>query len=290
MIPNLFLIAAPRSGSTQLSSWLSSHPEIGIPSVKEPNIFSAHEFPEEFVASTRLNDVDPEMYVSARSRKPMQFVIFRDPAHYSYLFEKLQERWRLDASTTYLTCPEAPDLIRKYSPDARIIILTRDPVARALSHYRLAVRTGRTTRDLRTEIDAEVRGDTPLPGRFLIRPSMYAGPLKRFRKTFDESKRLELTFEEMVSDPAKALDRIAAFLNIDSSGFNIGIEDRNAGDAPRFKKLNVFILQSGLKTRLRWLLPARFIRWVKPFYFKPNDEHASASDLALLRHYLEGER
>ena len=37
--PNLFLIAAPRAGSTQLAYWMDSHPDISLSRVKEPNYF-----------------------------------------------------------------------------------------------------------------------------------------------------------------------------------------------------------------------------------------------------------
>ncbi len=167
MNSNLFLVAAPRSGSTQLSAWLSTHPDVDLPPIKEPNFFAQHEFPAEYVAQHHLNDVDPARYVAQRTTKVMQFAIFREAAHYDYLFDGLNARWRMDASTTYLHCPEAAQNIRDHAPDAKVILLTRNPVARALSHYRLATRTGRTTRSLREEIQAEANGDTPLPGRFL---------------------------------------------------------------------------------------------------------------------------
>ncbi|SLN69218.1 sulfotransferase family protein [Roseisalinus antarcticus] len=287
MTSNLFLIAAPRSGSTQLSAWLGSHPDIGMPPIKEPNFFSQHEFPPAFVAETRLNDVIPERYVASRSKAEMQFAIFREPAQYDYLFEDLKTRWRLDASTTYLQCPEAPAAIAAHAPDARVILLTRDPVARALSHYRLAARIGQTTRSLREEIDAELRGETPLPGRFLLRPSRYDAALARYRQTFDDSRRLELTFEEMVADIEGTLARIAAFLGIPAAGFDQGLDRQNSGDAPRFRRLNVFLHRSGAKTVLRRLLPPSLKRRLKAVYFKPNTDSVDDGDTAYLRELLE---
>lgn len=286
MNSNLFLVAAPRSGSTQLSAWLSSHPDVDLPPIKEPNYFSQHEFPEEYVTKHHLNDVDPVRYVAQKSNKVMQFAIFRKASQYDYLFRRLQARWRMDASTTYLHCPEAPQNIRSYAPKAKVILLTRDPVARALSHYRLATRTGRTTRTLREEIEAEVNGDTPLPGRFLLRQSRYDEAIARYRAIFSKDNLLEICFEDMVRDVDATLIRVGMFLDIDPTRFNTEVDSQNAGDAPRFKALNVFLMNSGIKTHLRQLLPVSLKRKLKAVYFKPNEEIFSEADKALLRHHL----
>lgn len=286
MTPNLFLAAAPRSGSTQLSAWLSSHPDVDLPAIKEPNYFSRHEFPPEYVARHHLNDVDPARYAAQRSAKVMQFAIFRERAHYEYLFQGLEARWRMDASTTYLHCPEAAQSIRDYAPDAKVILLTRDPVARALSHYRLAVRTGRTTRALREEIETEASGETPLPGRFLLRQSRYGEAVSRYQSVFGPDNLLEIRFEDMVADVEATLQRVAAFLDIDPGRFDTAVESQNAGDAPRFRALNAFLMRSGIKTHLRQLLPVRLKRRLKSVYFKRNTETFSEADKALLRRHL----
>lgn len=287
MPPNLFLLAAPRSGSTQLSAWLASHVDVALPPIKEPNHYSQHEFPQNYVDQNHLNDVDPAKYVASASQKQMQFAIFRDPDHYAYLFENLRAKWRMDASTTYLHCPEAPKAIHAAAPEAKVIILTRDPVSRALSHYRLAVRTGRTTRTLREELEAERSGDTPLAGRFLLRPSLHDAALARCRRVFPDGSRLEIKFEDMIADIEGTLDQIADFLGIDTAGFDIRVDSQNAGDAPRFKALNAWLLRSGIKTSLRRLLPISIKQKLKAIYFKPNTDTVDNSDLELLRDYLK---
>jgi len=286
MKPNLFLVAAPRSGSTQLSAWLSSHPDVGLPPIKEPNFFSQHEFPTDYVAKHHLNDVDPASYVTSGSKKVMQFAIFREQAHYDYLFKDIDTPLRMDASTTYLHCPEAPQKLAQYAPGAKVILLTRDPVSRALSHYRLAVRTGRTTRSLQEEIQAEANGDTPLPGRFLLRQSRYDEAVARYRATFPAEDLFEVAFEDMIKDIDGTLAKVAAFLDIDPGKFNTQVNSQNAGDAPRFKALNAFLMTSGIKTHLRQLLPISIKRKLKAVYFKPNTEKPSDEDRALLRQHL----
>lgn len=274
MRPNLFLLAAPRAGSTQLAHWLASHPDIGIPPVKEPNFFSSHEFCSRLVAREGLNDIDPEGALPPRH--PAQFAVFRRAQDYARLYRGLHMRWRLDASTSYLACPEAPNRIAASLPRARALCLTRDPVERALSHYRLALRTGRTRRPLTEELADELAGRTPLAARFLLRPSDQAAGLARVATAFP-GRHLALRFEELIADPRPQLDRIAAFLDIDPAGFDLDVRARNAGVAPRFAGLNHLLHRTGLRTPLRRALPPALKPALKRLVFT---RHAAAIDPA----------
>jgi hypothetical protein len=254
--PNLFLMASPRSGSTQLAHWLNSHPDISLSAVKEPNHFSADEFDPNYVAASHLNDVDPSTYVRKRHQKPAQFAVFRNRADYEALFEQMRTPWRMEASTSYLSCPDAPALIHKYAPKARLIILTRNPLQRALSHYRLAFRTGRIQASLSETLKAELAGETPLAARFLLRPSQTAEGIKRIKALFTQEQCLFLEFEAMVQNPDAALCQVANWLDIDPARFDTSVEARNAGVLPRFARLNAILEKSGAKTALRRTLPA----------------------------------
>jgi len=285
MRPNLFLVAAPRSGSTQLAAWLASHPDVGMPPIKEPNFFSQHEFPEEHVSANHLSDVDPERYVREKSRKQLQFAIFRRPEHYAYLFHGIDTAYRMDASTTYLHCPEAPAKIKNYAPDAKIILLTRDPISRAVSHYRLAVRTGRVTRTFREELEAEYRGETPLPGRFLLRQSRYDDAVALYRATWPPEHIFAISFEELIASPQSVLAELARFLDIDPTKFDLGTNSQNAGDAPRFPTVNVWLMRTGTKTWLRQFLPIWLKRAIKRIYFSPTKIRVAKGDIELFEKY-----
>jgi hypothetical protein len=289
--PNLFLIAAPRAGSTQLARWLDSHPDIALAPIKEPNHFSAHEFPCDYVARHHLDDVNPARYVRSLRRRPAQFAIFRDAGHYRALFAPLTARWRCDASTTYLACPEAPAaILSACGPGARAITLTRDPVARAISHYRLALRTGRWRASLRAAIERELSPLCPLPERFVLRPSRQAEGVTRVAAVFGPERHLALTFEEMTRDPAATLARVAAFLDVDPAGFDLSREGRNASRAPRWPALNAWAQATGLKTALRRALPPRAKRALGRIYFRDFPPPLpSREEIALLEAALAGE-
>lgn len=286
--PNLILVASPRSGSTQLAQWLNSHPDITLSAVKEPNHFSAHEFDPDYVAASHLNDVDPTTYVRKQHQKPAQFAVFRNRADYEALFESMRTPWRMEASTSYLSCPEAPDLIHDYAPNARLIILTRNPLQRALSHYRLARRTGRVQASLPEILKAELAGETPLAARFLLRPSRTVEGIKRIKALFPPAQCLFLEFETMIQSPEAVLFQLANWLDIDHTRFDTSVEARNAGVLPRFARLNAILEKSGAKTALRRALPAFAKPALKRLWFDHNRQIIiPANDIQALSAALE---
>lgn len=272
---NLFFCSAPRSGSTQLAAWLDTHPEITLSSIKEPNFFSAADFDPDDVKRAHLSDVDPESYVSRGSTRHEQFAIFREAAHYDYLFASMTTPWRLDASTTYLHSPGAPALIKEYNPDAVIIVLTRHPVSRALSAYRLARQTGRTRRTLAAQIAFESADDTSEARGFLLRQSRYRVAETRLKAMFPAENIITIRFEDMIVDPNTALRPIAARLGIDAALFDTELEKRNTGDVPRFPSLTVWATETGLKSAIRSVLPPETRQRLRAFLFrKPGPDTA----------------
>ncbi len=266
-VPNLFLIAAPRAGSTQLAYWMDSHPDIQLSRVKEPNHFSAHEFKADYVRTSHLNDVNPRQYIKSGCTRRAQFAVFRVRADYEALFSSSGSRWQFEASTSYMACPEAPANLKAYAPQARIILLTRNPLERSLSHYRLARRTGRVTHSLRQALLQEQMGATDLAARFLLRPSRQGPGCDRIKTLFDPARILSIEFEKLIASPQARLNEIASFLNVDPRGFDLSVQARNASMAVRFDRLNRLLETSGFKTILRHHLPMRAKTMLKPIWF-----------------------
>lgn len=284
---NLFLVAAPRSGSTQLAQWLSTHPEIDLPMLKEPNFFANDDFPEDYVKLKHLNDVDPRDLLKALPKQRAQFAIIRNTIQYEALYAPLKAKWRCDASTTYLSCPRAPQRIHSAIPNARIIILTRDPIDRAVSHYRLAIRTGRTRRSLRQEIVRELEERDPPGARYILRPSLYSNGLSDFVEIFSANQRLHIEFENLVSDPENLMLSIANFLNIPFGGFDLSKDAKNSAAQPRFPWLNESLLKTGIKTSIRRSIPPSMKPTMKKFWFSHKTlPEIHASDIAFLEECL----
>ncbi len=115
--PHFFLIGAPRCGTTALSRHLGKHRQVCFSSPKEPHYFSM---------------VAPAGGCSAEEiRRNYLDLCFAgyDPAKHRSIGE---------GSVTYLYYPEAIDSILSWNPDARFIIMLRNPLEMLPSlHHRL---------------------------------------------------------------------------------------------------------------------------------------------------------
>src|ERR1051325_186535 len=112
ILPNFFIVGAARSGTTSLYEYLSQAHSIYMSPIKEPHFFA------------------PNARSSQYSR------VIRDWYEYLKLFDHVKNEIAIgEASPSYLWDHESPTFIQRTIPQARIIILLRDPIKRAFSHY-----------------------------------------------------------------------------------------------------------------------------------------------------------
>lgn len=107
--PNFFIIGAPKCGTTSLARYLGDHPQVFVTTPKEPCYFS------------RSLTVDR---VQRRSK-----ACHRSLEGYLHLFDAATERHQLrgDATTRNLRCEAALFEIKALVPEARLIVMLRDP-------------------------------------------------------------------------------------------------------------------------------------------------------------------
>ena len=114
--PNFFIVGAPKCGTTAIASYLSEHPCVFVSDPKEPLYL--------------LDDRDPDRKV-------------QDEKHYRALFKHAKGFKRVgEASVWYLYSDTAMKNIYKRNPEAKIIIMTREPVGFVSSLHSQCVFSG----------------------------------------------------------------------------------------------------------------------------------------------------
>lgn len=100
--PNLFIVGAPKCGTTSFYHYLGDHPQIFMSPEKEPDYFAFENTKRWFTSEKKYLD----------------------------LYAEADERHRAvgEASTHYLRSKRAVDEIRAFAPEARIIVFLRDPI------------------------------------------------------------------------------------------------------------------------------------------------------------------
>jgi hypothetical protein len=109
--PAFFIAGAQKSGTTSLYAALRGHPGFAKPRLKEP-FYYGHDY----------------RYSKGSRYYRTNFAVLK------------QGQFSVDGSTNYLDHPLAPGRIRQDVPHAKAIILLRNPVTRAFSHYRMQVK------------------------------------------------------------------------------------------------------------------------------------------------------
>jgi len=115
-IPNLFLIGAPKCGTTALAINLTQHQDIFLPKQKEPRYFDRstfYDFEDDYITKT-LNE----------------YLNFYNTS------EAIESKYKMDASVFNMYSQQSIDDILKLSPDAKFIVILRDPVDASLSMHR----------------------------------------------------------------------------------------------------------------------------------------------------------
>ena len=113
--PNFYIVGAVKSGTTSLYAYLRQHPQVFLPTMKEPHFFTQpRPSPEQIHLIQYVADIES----------------------YQHLYRGADRYPRIgDASPSYLWCEEAPERIHAVQPEARIIVILRDPVQRAYAQY-----------------------------------------------------------------------------------------------------------------------------------------------------------
>ena len=115
--PNFFIIGAPKCGTTSMASWLSEHPSIYMSPVKEPHHYSGD----------------------------FNYGDYRDLNKYLSLFKEANESHIAvgEASAWYLNSKKAIFNIEAENPNAKYIVLLRNPVEMAPSLHQQLIFSGK---------------------------------------------------------------------------------------------------------------------------------------------------
>lgn len=264
----VIIAGAHKAGTTSLYALLARHREIAMSVVKETNRYC----PDLWPLLTHLKRLTSEEVGRLHKKgETCHLGLIQDEATYAQLFASRPGlRYKGEASPFYLRSTLAAQEIVRHHPDARIIVVVRDPIERLLSHYAMEIRDARIPEPLERAIrDEELEmehGRKPLHG--LLDSGCYGEGLSRFYQHFPADQLLVIDLCEL-SNPEEITSRIATFLGVDPSGFSRGVPNQNESVSARNPLLNRFLARSGLKSLVRACVPQTLIDNLKPLYYRP---------------------
>jgi len=222
--PEFFIVGAQKCGTTSLYNYLIRHPYVLGASIKEIHFFSDHY---------------EKGYGWYKCHFPSLFRKYR---------RVLSGRHKVitgEATPFYIFHPHAPERIKNSYPQARIIMMFRNPVDRAYSHYRYHVKLGAETLTFEEAIEAEserLKGelDKMITDKHYnsynykmfsyLKRGIYIEQLKRWIDLFPREQILIVRSEDFFDDPASCFGRVQKFLGLPQhtlasyETFNVGKE------------------------------------------------------------------
>ena len=204
-MPDFLVIGAPKAGTTALHAALSEHPGLYLSAIKEPKFF--------------LSDGPPPTRGGPGDALTFREHVWRR-ADYEALFASAPAgTLRGESTPLYLYDRAAMRRIRDTLPAARLIVILRDPVERAHSNWTHLWSAGlEPVSDFVRACGEEQRRIAAGWASFwhYIGLGRYGEQLAYLFTLFPREQVLVLRYRRLVDEPAPTLDRICAFLGVET--------------------------------------------------------------------------
>ena len=264
--PNLFIVGAPKSGTTLLYHFLNNHPEAFMSEPKETNFFS-------YVPIKKQ-----KLYYDAEKIQTFD--------QYEQLFSQAKDRKIIgEGSVSYLFYPNVAHDLFKYNPEANIIVLLRNPVERALSHFLMDSRLG-FIQDSAEDIfyKNSKHKNAHLWFQQVFELGLYSTQLKRYFEYFPEKQIHIFFYDEIKKDTNAFFQEVCNKLELSHVEFNFSSSNRNVFEAPKGKAIASLYKSERLRQLSKFLFPKSLVGKIKETFFtkeKPTFSEQFLKDLTL---------
>jgi len=197
--PNLFIVGAPKSGTTAMDEYLGRHPEIFMADRKESHFFGR------------------DLIVNYDRPTKKEYLSYFAPAR--------DRKCIGEASVLYLVSKEAAGEIKAFSPAAKILVMLRNPVDMMPSlHAYKVYHATEDIEDFAAALEAEedrLKGlRIPRSTRFVEslyyrRLGRYSAQVKRYIDVFGRENVHAIIFDDFKADTAGEYGKTLEFLGVD---------------------------------------------------------------------------
>lgn len=231
--PNFFIVGAPKAGTTSLYFYLDEHPQIYMSPIKETNFFSYHEIKQQALFYNEEFVDTPEKYAAQFSGVKNEIAVG-------------------EASVSYLFYPSVPQKIKTYQPAAKILIVLRNPVDRAFSHYLMDKRLGFVNLSFE-DILFKKRQHPQLHLYYqqYIELGFYYEQVKRYIDTFGHEQVKIFLYEDLLNNIHETISSIYSFLNVAPNFKPSTEEQHNTFSYPKNKLIEKLYAAKGVRKTLK---------------------------------------
>jgi hypothetical protein len=291
-LPNFLVVGTAKAGTSSLYYILKQHPDVYLAPTTELNFFAHKGRDLNFRGPGDLEYLWDDSLVATCEDYRKQFAdVDRETAIGEF-------------STHNLYCSQAPVLIKRYLPNAKIIAILRNPADRAFSAFTHMVRDGREqTNDFRTALAREptrIR-DNWEPLWHYKSMGFYGAQLSRYFDSIDRAQIRVYIYDDLLTRPREVVQDIFAFIGVDPKFVPDTSAKHNVSLVPRSRQLhNIMIRENPIRSALRAVIPLDARSRVKRFLMERNLKrlrlepevrreltNAYREDIGLLQHLID---
>ena len=230
VFPNTFIIGIQKAGTTTLDDWLAQHPQIYCyESLKDVHLFARFKITEEIYQRLK-----------------------KEPAQYK------NQPVVLQSAVNYIFYPQMLQKIAEFAPQAKLIVILRNPVDRAISSYGYFKKMLRETRPMQqalvytpvTDTDFEFSKDNS--DFTYIEHGFYANQIKNCLTYFSRQQLLVLDYDDLAKNASSLLQKLFSFLEIDAT-FKPDLTPKNVTGSVKSQLMQETIIKKQSKFR-KWVV------------------------------------
>ncbi len=256
--PDFFIVGAPKSGTTSMCEYLNKHPQIFIPEIKEPNFFGS-----DLTGIRNFSTIE----------------------EYLDLFKGNEDLLCGEGSTWYLFSKTAAQQIYNYNPEAKIIIMLREPVSLLYSLHSQMLYDGfnEDIEDFKSAIKAENdrKNGNRIPKKCKRKEALFYSEVVKFTEqveryfhVFGRKKVHVIIFDDFKNQTSKVYKETLDFLGVNSN-FRPEFKIINANKKVRSKVLRNFLQTPPpiIKKTAKVVLPSLFRKFLSYNLKKMNTKY-----------------
>ena len=246
---DFFIVGAPKAGTTSLYHYLNEHPQVEMSSQKEPDYFSDKAIHDQgmYYGKNRINALDK----------------------YESLFAQKESVVYGEASVSYLFYDNVAEDIKKYNPNAKIIIMLRNPIERAFSHYLMDYRLGLISDSFENIITKKSKHkNAHLFYQQYVEVSKYYNQIKRYQDFFEKDNLLFIDYEDFKKNVSESVGQVYSFLKISDEFSDFVNIKHNSFVMPRNKVIRFIYSFVFFRKTLIFFIPTYLLKFIRYFLFR----------------------
>lgn len=272
--PSLFIVGAPKSGTTALHTHLASHPDIFLPPQKDRPFFAS----DLVFRRWRLTAEEYDAELRPGAQAPIL-------GH---------------SCVWYLYSRHAAEEIRSAAPDAKVVVMLRNPVDMLHAQHSQFLYNGNEDiadfeRALAAEPDRRQGRRVPRRAHFpqglwYLDTARFGEQLERYLRVFGDERVMVILYDDFRDDPEGTVGRVAGWLGADAAPLSGGVV--NANKRVRSRRLQSFLMSPPpwLERGVHAVLPRSLHGRVAPWMIRRNIEQRPRDPVSAdLRRRIAGE-